>query len=81
MTLSGPSRDGVVIKVQEPCNGRLLRTVLWELGGTIPPGDPTSNLGAGLLVSHPILVAVTVRDSRPRALSVTRSASSGCAWT
>ncbi|CAK7284050.1 hypothetical protein SGPA1_22025 [Streptomyces misionensis JCM 4497] len=27
----------------EPCNGRLLRTVLWEPGGAIPPGDPALN--------------------------------------
>ena len=31
----------LVTRTTEPCNGRLLRTVLWEPGGEIPPGYST----------------------------------------
>ena len=34
-------RAAVLIEWHEPCDGRLSRTVPWEPGGEIPPGDPT----------------------------------------
>jgi hypothetical protein len=34
-----------MIERQEPYDGRLSRTDLWEPGGEIPPGDPTLERG------------------------------------
>ncbi|MFE4413975.1 group II intron maturase-specific domain-containing protein, partial [Streptomyces sp. NPDC056821] len=45
-SLTGPGRprQGRGPERQEPYDGRLSRTVPWEPGGEIPPGDPTTNV-------------------------------------